>query len=177
MKRIYAFTLDSDDYPSEKFRHNLRLIAFLLYDTIDNYDVRENTALIVNKVVKNNGIYEGSASNELCFEHDCDDLKYTNYEPFIIGNCSFALTINDEVMSEQVICDLMDYIIRLLSLNYQYTVRSIGYPSKNINDESHRKKAIIGLHNLLNGKIKEVNPLVKKRAMIRPFSKGKVQTF
>jgi len=46
MKTIYAFTLESDDYHSDRFRYDLRLIAFLLYDKIYNYDGEGYTALI-----------------------------------------------------------------------------------------------------------------------------------
>ena len=70
MKRIYAFTLDNEDYPSRKFGFDLRLLAYLLYDTIYNYDGENSTALVINKNVRFNRIHEGFNKDEYYFEYD-----------------------------------------------------------------------------------------------------------
>ena len=138
MKRIYAFTLDSEDYPSDRFRSNLRLIAFLMYDLIYNYDGENCTPLIINKNIKNNEICPGRSDSEYCLRYNEDNDKYINYEPFLVGNRSFALTIDDEVMNETTIRDLMEQVLRLTMLDYRYTIKSIGYFSKDRDDERNR---------------------------------------
>lgn len=153
MKRIYAFTLDGDDYPSSKFRCNLRLIAYLLYDRIYNYDGEGFTALIINEKIKCNNIYEGTKNNEYYFEYNEYNPKYINYEPVILSDNSFALTIDDRIMSEEILRDLMNEIlleVLLLSkINYSYSIKSIGYLSKDFNDERNRKKTLIQLRDSL----------------------------
>jgi hypothetical protein len=64
MKTIYAFTLESDDYHSNRFRYNLRLIAFLLYDKIYKYYDDDYIALIINKKIRANNIHMGYSKSE-----------------------------------------------------------------------------------------------------------------
>ena len=177
MKRIYAFTLDSDDYPSDKFRYNLRLIAYLLYDTIYNYDGEYSIALVINKNIKYNGIREGKYIDEYYLEYDEYNEKYINYEPFLIGKRSFALTIDDDVMSEDTICELMEQVMLLARVDYKYTIRTISYVSKNMEDESQRKKAVHQLRDTLEDSIGQKKALVKKRLMVNSLFKRRVGLF
>ena len=171
MKRIYAFTLDGDDYPSSKFRCNLRLIAYLLYDRIYNYDGEGVTALIINNKIKCNNIYEGARNNEYYFEYNDYNQKYINYEPVILNDNSFALTIDDQIMSEDILRDLMNEIlfeVLLLSkINYSYSIKSIGYLSRSFEDERNRKKTLIQLRDsLIEDKISSKDHgLVKKKVI------------
>ena len=163
MKRIYAFTLDSDDYPSDRFRHNLRLIAFLLHDLIYNYDGEGFTPLIINKSIGFNEIHPGNSLNEYSLEYNEYNLKYVNYEPFLLGNKSFALTVNDEYIDEDTICNLMNEALLLVKVNYNYSIKTISYGSKDLEDESNRKKAISQLFKIIEKVKEETNKLVKKK--------------
>ena len=163
MKKIYAFTLDSDDYPSDRFRYNLRLIAFLLYDLIYNYNDLGFTPLILNKSIRFNNIYNGYGGNRYRLEYDEYNLKYVNYEPFIIGNKSFGFTVNDEYIDLNTICDLMKEVLLLINVYYKYKVDTINYDSKNLEDESNRKRAINQLYNIIENVNNRENNLVKKR--------------
>lgn len=162
MKKIYTFTLDSEDYPSDKFRYNLRLIAYLLYDSIYNYDGEGFTALNVNKNITYNDIHEGY-KDSYYMDSDLYDDGYINYEPFIVGDRTFGLTINDEMMSENLILELLNDSIRLARLDYRVLcVNSLSYPSNNINDERYRSKALEALFYKLNCKVTKRVSLVKK---------------
>ena len=167
MKRIYAFTLDSEDYPSEKFGHNLRLIAYLLYDAIYNYDDENTIALVINKNIKSNNIHDGYRDGEYYLDSDCCKSQSVYYEPFLLGKSSFALTVDDELMNEEVICELMKQVlfeVYLLSgVNYNYKIRTISYFSKKKDDESNRKKAICQLHNEIERTFVNEKVLVRKR--------------
>lgn len=169
MKTIYAFTLESDDYHSSKFRYDLRLIAFLLYDKVAKYYDDTYTALIMNSKIKYNEIYIGRSSSEYYLDYDEYNEKYFNYEPFLIGNKSFALTIDDQIMTDETICRLMDetiYEIFLISkVNYSYSFKKNGYLSKDKEDERNRKKAILELKDMIDGKNLKKNELVRKKTM------------
>ena len=167
MKTIYAFTLESDDYHSSRFRYDLRLIAFLLYDKVAKY-YDDTTALIINSKIKYNEIHN-VRSSEYYLDYDEYNEKNFNYEPFLIGNRSFALTIDDQIMDETIMCKLMDevmYIICLISkINYSYSFKKNGYLSKDKEDERNRKKAILELKDMIDGRILKKNELVRKKTM------------
>lgn len=182
MKTIYAFTLESDDYHSSKFRYNLRLIAFLLYDKIYNYDSDKYNALVTNKKIKNNKIHTGYSNSEYYFDYDECNEKYFNYEPFLIGKNSFAFTIDDRFMDEGIICKLMDEIIYEIFLiskvNYGYSYEKNGYLSKDIDDERNRRKAIFELIDMMNGNVcRKKEELVKKKVMTVSMFGRKISLF
>lgn len=179
MKRIYAFTLDSEEYPSSKsrFRFDLRLMAYLMHDLIYNYDGEGYTALIINDTIKNNNIREGSQRGEYYLDYNEYNEKYINYEPFIIGTYSFALTIDDEVMGEDVLYELMEQVLILINKQYKYRISSVSYESKNINDEKNRKRAVQQLCWLLDGSKVRQNLDVKKRVLINPLIRKKIGLF
>lgn len=168
MKTIYAFTLESDDYHSSRFRYDLRLIAFLLYDKVAKY-YDDTTALIINSKIKDNKIHSGYSNNEYYLDYDEYNEKNFNYEPFLIGNKSFALTIDNQIMDETIMCKLMDevmYIICLISkVNYSYSYNKNGYLSKDREDEKNRKKAIFELKDMIDGKVLKRNELVRRKTM------------
>lgn len=163
MKRIYAFTLDSDDYPSDRFRYNLRLIAFLLYDLIYNYDGEGFTPLVLNKSIGFNNIYNEYGNNRYRLEYNDYNLKYVNYEPFLIGNRSFGLTVNDEYIDMDTINNLMKEVLLLVNVSYKYCVKTISYSSRDLEDESNRKKAINQLYNIIEKVNDEKSKLIRKR--------------
>jgi len=168
MKTIYAFTLEGEDYHSNRFRYNLRLIAFLLYDKIYKY-YDDRVALIMNNNIKCNNIHMGYGNSQYYLDYNECNEKFFNYEPFLIGDRSFALTIDDQIMNEKIICSLMDetiYQILLISkVNYSYSFKKNGYLSKNKNDESNRKRAILELRNIINGNVQKKNEFVRKKTM------------
>lgn len=157
MKRIYSFTLDSDDYASRKFSSNLRLLAYLLYDSIYNYDGENFTALNINENIVYNGISENVIYNNISnsyedvynLDSDLDDDVHINYEPFILGEKTFCITIDDEVMKEETIRELLELQLRMTNLSYKVRINSKEYYSKNKEDEKNRNKAI----NILCNKI------------------------
>ena len=168
MKTIYAFTLEGEDYHSNRFRYNLRLIAFLLYDKIYKY-YDDRVALIMNNNIKCNNIHMGYGNSQYYLDYNECNEKFFNYEPFLIGDRSFALTIDDQIMNEKIICSLMDetiYQILLISkVSYSYSFKKNGYLSKDKNDESNRKKAILELRNIINGNVQKKTEFVRKKTM------------
>ena len=165
MKKIYAFTLEGDDYPSSKFDSNLRLFAHMLYEAVYNYDDVDNNPLNINCNIIYNNIHYMYGGSNYCFDSDINKTanKFVNYEPFIIGNKSFGFTVNDEYIDLNTICDLMKEVLLLINVDYKYKVDTINYDSKNLEDESNRKRAINQLYNIIEKVNNRGNNLVKKR--------------
>ena len=177
MKRIYAFTLDNDDYPSKKFGFDLRLLAYLLYDTVYNYDGDNYTALVINKNIMPNRIHDGFYPNEYYFDYDEYDDRNFNYEPFLLGNSSFALTIDDAIMSEETLRKLFDYVLRLTGLNYKYKVDSKNYFSNNKDDERNRKKTINSLIDTIGCGYPKRGIFTRKRVINNIWSCNRISCF
>lgn len=161
MKKIYTFTLESEDYPSRGFDSNLRLVAYMLYDTIYNYDEGYNP-LDVNKNIVYNKIHETYYGNGYYFDSDEMDDSLINYEPFIVGKKTFGFTINDELMSREVIDGLVMYVLNLLRLNYKVTINSFDYEARDREDERYRSKAIRLIFESLGCKIDNRSGFVKR---------------
>lgn len=145
MKKIYTFTLESDDYPSDKFDNNLRLMAYMLYNEIYNYDGENNNPLNINKNIVYNELREKSISDVSYgyrFDSEISGIKSIFYEPFIIGSKSFGFTVNDNMLDENILKELIDYVLGILKLNYTVNVNLFYYDSKDNEDEKNRKRAI-----------------------------------
>ena len=152
MKKIYTFTLDGDDYPSDRFRYNLRLFAYWMYDKLYNYYGDGFIPLNINKNIVYNGIHE-EKNGEYYLDSDLFDNGRINYEPFLIDNCSFGLTVIDESIDENVLRVLIKETLSELSISYNVSFDVVSYCAKDKNDESQRKKAINLIYNNLNNKV------------------------
>lgn len=177
MKRIYAFTIYGDDFPSDSFTYNIRLMAFLLYDFIYNYYDVSCIPLIINDKIKNNRIHREFLTERYYFDYNEYNDKYINFEPFFIGKRSFALTINDELLSEDALYKLMEEVLFLIRKDYVYKINSIGYESKNLNDERNRKKAVYQLRDDLIGIKNKSSINIRKKMLINPLLKNKIGIF
>lgn len=173
MKKIYAFTLEGDDYPSSKFDSNLRLFAHMLYEAVYNYDDVDNNPLNINCNIIYNNIHYMYGGSNYCFDSDINKTanKFVNYEPFIVGDKTFCFTIKEDLLSKEVIIELVDYINRLLKFNYVVTINEFDYIAKNKEDERYRHKAIKNIFQQLDSQINNkcnfvrrlIYPSVKRR--------------
>lgn len=177
MKRIYAFTIYGEDFSSDSFTYNIRLMAFLLYDFVYNYYDDECIPLIINDKIKNNRIHEGYLNEKYYFDYNEYNDKYINFEPFFLGKRSFAVTINDELLGEDILYKLMDEVLFLMNKNYVYKINSIVYESKELNDEKNRKKAVHQLCDDLIGTKNKSSISMKKKMLISPLLKNKIGIF
>ena len=144
MKKIYIFTLEEINVDSDKLAGDLRIIAHMLYHQILNYNGINNTPLNINKNIKYNNLCEDAKISGVSYYFDSDIIGdcIHKYEPFVIRQRSFGLTINDEMMSEKVLYELVDYVLKLTNLNYSFTIDSECYFASSKDDERNRLKAI-----------------------------------
>ena len=161
MKKIYAFSIDDEESLSDKFKSDIRLLAYLLYDSIYGYDERK--LLNINKNIVFNRIHESFINNYYYYlDSDCYDAGFINYEPFLLGDRIFALTVDDEFISENDIMYLLNSALSLLKLNFRVNIFSENYFSKDIDDEKNRHKAINSLCSKMGLKICRKTDFVKR---------------
>lgn len=166
MKKIYTFTVEGEDQSSDVFRSNLRLLAYLLYESLYKYDEEPYRPLIINKNIVYNGIHDENIFDRgYYFDSDIHNMKMIDYEPFIIGNNVFGFTVNDELISEEEIKELVDYVLRLTKLSYRISVNSFGYISRGLDDERNRDKAFKEIFNYFHCKS------TRKSSFVRSLSK------
>ena len=161
MKKIYAFAFDEEDYLSDKWRNNIRLVAFLLYDSVYNYDEEDRIPLNLNKNIVFNRIHEFSEHNYY-LDSDCYDDGFINYEPFLINNRCFAFTVDDNLISEKDIRSLLNSVLYIVGISSSVRICSEVYSSKNKDDERNRWKAISAICNRTGYKYNKKTYLVKR---------------
>lgn len=145
MKTIYSFTLSSDEYPSygKRFNDDLRLFAYMLYNEIYNYSDGIDNILDINPLIEYNDLKEKFGLDfSYRFDSDMYDDGYTYYEPFMVGNRTFCFTTFGDNIDERIIECSIEYIMRLLKMNYKVTINKYSYIANDINDEKNREDTI-----------------------------------
>lgn len=146
MKRIYTVTLEDDDIPlSHNISSDIREIAYWLYEDLGKFDEQ-----ILCIDIDQDRSKEGLIRNELYdvpskegyiykFDSDLKDIDDRLYEPFILGEKTFGFTVYDNTISSSELSIILDSILKLVKMDYKYTIDSIVYDDKNI---KNRFKAI-----------------------------------
>lgn len=134
MKKIYTFTISQR---GEKVAGDIRTLAYMLYGELYNYYGDDTIPLNINKYIVCNNLYDDGR-----MDSDNYDDGFINYEPFLLGDNSFGFTVLDEMISDEVIKELLDYVQTLLRFNYRIDIDSNTYVSNGRDDESERPKAI-----------------------------------
>ena len=173
MKKIYAVTLKSEEYLSGPDSDDLKLLAAMVYDYI--YDFAEDGMILlnINKNIVHNKIHYARYFNSNKYgntnykmDSDIYDDGYINYEPFIVGNKTFAITIVDDMYGIEFLEKVIKYNLCLLKLRYKFKIEVFPYKSKDINDESHRDKAVNEVYN------RYTYGNVKRNKIVRILKKG-----
>ena len=116
---------------------------------MDSFCALDVSPLDINNIIVYNEIHEQVGGRVYFLDSDLYDDGVIQYEPFIVGKNSFALTINNDLVTEDKIVSLVNYIKRLLHFNYDVSINAFGYESKDINDEDNREVAINSVYNYL----------------------------
>lgn len=170
-KRIYAFTIDDDEYSSEDISNNVKAIASLMHEEIKNIDCdNPNPILVHSKKLFYNQLYESCTLDGYVysFESEKGNRDYTLYEPLMINNRTFGITINDNSVSMYDLVLMLDKILKELGLCYQFSVVDKSYLCANNDDESKRILAIREINKSLGYKINSGNNQPKKLVRVIP---------
>ena len=158
MKTIYIFTLKGIDEDVECFNNNLRVLAYMLYTSIYNYYGDNKFPLDINENIEYNELNEDCQSHVFQFDSEIyDDSEYVDYDPFLIGDNSFGITISDETFDVEIIKSLLEQNMRLLGFNYKVDMDLFKYEAKDQSDERNRQIAIKTIFNKLGCKQKRGN--------------------
>lgn len=121
----------------------------IVYEQIYYYNDEYSIPLNINRYIVHNDLrytsYIGiTFRNEGHYKLSSDEYDdgYINYEPFVVGNRTFGLTIVDDSLDITIVERMVEYALNLLRLNYKFKIEIFPYESKNIDDESHRDSAI-----------------------------------
>jgi len=165
MKKIYTVTLEDDDIPLQhNISSDIREIAYWVYAELGKFDkqilcIDNDRELNANGLIKNE-LYDIATKEGYIYKFD-SDLKNVDsrlFEPFILGAKTFGFTVYEDSISDSELCIIIDNILKLLRMNYKYSVSSILYDDKNI---KNRFKAIDRIMNTENS-----NSDVKKRVKL-----------
>ena len=164
MKRIYTVTLDDDDIPlSHNIGSDIREIAYWIYEELSKYDeqilcVDNDQAMNSEGLIKNE-LYDISSKDGYIYKFDSDlkNIDSRVFEPFILSDKTFGFTVYENSLSGSELSVILDSILKLLRMNYAYSINSILYDDKNI---KNRFKAIDNISR------QEVNTDVKKRVKV-----------
>lgn len=172
MKKIYTFTLEDEEGLSQHDRNNLKLVAYLMYDQLINYEYRENKSILVrNKYIKQNELYERLVNGIYYYRFDSDlasDNEYL-FEPFMIGEDSFGITVYDGIISGVEIENILDTVKKMIHFDKNIFIDSLNYNSS-LDDEDNRIDTIKRIREKISymyGNIKEEK--IKKRRLINPM--------
>ena len=145
MKKIYTITLDSEEGFSRCIGDDIRIIASMVYDQIYNYIGEDIVPLNINKYIVFNDIHYGhkvlygiNDGYKYLLQSDIYDDGYINYEPFIVGKKTFGMTIVDDSFDITIVEQIVNYVLNLLKLNYNFLIEEFPYQSRDIEDETCR---------------------------------------
>ena len=169
MKRIYAFTLKTDEEYTKEVNSNLKLIAYMLYETIRNFWDGGRSPLSMSKNVKYNMLLDKDDEYQYRFYSDVHDVGKTYYEPFLLSDYTFCFTVYDDVIDEDLIRYLLKNVLGLTRTDYEFDITSIDYFSEHEDDERYREKAIKEICNTLDIEYEKENNLIRK--LLGCFSK------
>ena len=134
MKEIYAFTLDDDIPLSNEVSSYLREIAVLLYDELNIFDKNilctEDDNLIYNYLLETYSNETHSYVYKLLSDRANSDFRL--YEPFVLNDRTFAITIYKDSVSMEEMQYYLNRIMNSLRLNYKFNIITEEYNGRSI---------------------------------------------
>lgn len=144
MKEIYTFTLDDEEIPSENVKTQIKLVAYLLYEKLNELDFESNNPLLVqNNKLKTNYLYERYDSEYIYrFESEYSNYDSRMFNPMIIDDKSFGITVNAGMITIEDMALMLNEVTKFIKFNHNFNIDSVSYIAYNKDDESGRLKAI-----------------------------------
>lgn len=168
MKKIYTFTLDDSEVVSEEIRNNFRLLAFLLYDEINNYDI-DRKILVKNNHIKCNRLFESFVENKYYYRFESNKIMDGKcfFEPFIISDISFGITVYENSIGNDEVLMLLQEVKKLLKFNKDIYLDHIYYDANKDDDESKRVNAMKKIIEKVNYVYSNSSQILIRKKLIR----------
>lgn len=159
MKRIYTITLDDDDIPlSHNIGSDIREIAYWIYEELSKFDEQ-----ILCIDIDQDKSKDGLLKNELYdipskegyiykFDSDLKDIDNRIFEPFVLDDKTFGFTIYDGRLTDGEISIILDGILKLLKMNYKYTIDSVVYDDKSMKNRFNAIDKLMNKKDVNNSK-------------------------
>lgn len=114
MKKVYTFTLNDEDIPSVEVKSDIKLIAYWLADAIVNMSEEDQEILVLNENLHDNFIYDTIENNHLGYslESDSDLQHYYKYNPTILDDVTFAITVYENRIKDNEVLDLFNQTLK-----------------------------------------------------------------
>lgn len=95
MKKIYAFSLDDEDYPAGIIKSEISTIAYLMYEELKNMEQYSGCKILVmNGCLKENELLDVYKNGKYAFSKFKDESSIY-CEPFLLSDTSFGITVYD----------------------------------------------------------------------------------
>ena len=119
---IYKVSLKGNYEDSRLVYDNMKLMAYLVYDALMDYEYESDKDILFKDGVTMNELYDGFRNriNKYEFEHG----NFTNgeYEPFMIDDTSFGFTVNDGSINKEKIAFFVNEIKKLIRVDYEFNI-------------------------------------------------------
>ena len=163
MKRIFMVSLEDDDVPlSHNITNDIREIAYCVHEDLSKFDERilciDDGKRTSQDGLRKNELYEKPTINGYVYRFDSDltsSIDSRLFEPFILSDRAFGFTVYENSISGSEIQVIIDNVLKLLRMNYKYTLNSMVYDDNNIKNRFNAIDHFV--------EKPEVNEKVKKR--------------
>ena len=170
MKKVYTFTLKDEDLPSVEEKSDINLIAYWLADTLENMSDEQRPILVSNKFLLDNPISDKVINNITGYslESENDTQHYYNYNPTIIDERTFGITVYEERITDKEMLELLNQTLKEIGAfkearitNKSFIMETYRYKAENKDDETNRRKVLQEIKKHLNKKVR-----IKKRPLL-----------
>ena len=143
METIYMFSIDDDISQSIDIVNQFKVLCYLMYDEIGALEADNGKRVLYRKNITYNELLESGDNGIYNYRFKYDDYKSGKYEPFMLDNYSFCLTVNGGAITFDEVTFLLEKVKEIAKFNYNVTVESVDY----IDDETNANRiaAIRGL--------------------------------
>ena len=165
MKKIYTISLDDEVPLSDKVIDDIKVICYLVYDDIKIFDDKYGKPVTLVSGVSYNELYEKKTlDGTYAHRFKYNDPVLGNYEPFMIGNNSFAFTVEDGCLDDSDVMAVVEEAKRMLGVDYHFKLDTVTYV-----DDKKNKNRLLAIKQLCTSEIKaQSNVAFAKR--LKPFA-------
>ena len=127
MKTIYTIALDDDIPLSEEILNKLKMVYFLVYDTIRILEYGNEQPILCKDGIIYNELLESRSGYSFNYHFKYDDYNSGKYDPFMIDKTSFGFTINGDMLTEEKVRSIIEECKNMIGINYQFRLASYSY--------------------------------------------------
>lgn len=145
MKKIYTLTLDDDVPLSSRVIDDIKVICFLVYEDMNSFEDKKGHPVLLTNGISTNTLYETRLADEYTHHFKYNDITEANYEPFMIGDDSFAFTVSDGTITDETVLRSLEDAKRMINVEYNFKLETLTYE-----EDKHNKNRLVAIKKLCN---------------------------